>query len=183
MSCVIIGFVMGEVFLETRNFSLEKITQDDFEELKLILQDLEVMYAWEYSFSDEEVQSWIDKFVASYKKYQLGYFLVRAKENKNVIGQVGLMPTKLNNNVEYEIGYILKKKFWHKGYARECVSILLDYAFNNLKLEKVIFEIRPNNLPSIRVAESFGAVKIDSLYKNVKGKAMLHSIYALYNSN
>lgn len=176
-------FVMGEIFLETRNFTLEKITQDDFEELKLILQDLEVMYAWEYSFSDEEVQSWIDKFVASYKKYQLGYFLVRAKDNKNVIGQVCLMPTKLNNNVEYEIGYILKKKFWHKGYARECVSILLDCAFNNLKLEKVIFEIRPNNLPSIRVAESFGAVKIDSLYKNVKGKAMLHSIYALYNSN
>lgn len=176
-------FVMGEVFLETRNFTLEKITQNDFEELKQILQDLEVMYAWEYSFSDEEVQSWIDKFLDSYKKYQLGYFLVRTKDNKKVIGQVGLMPTELNNNIEYEIGYILKKEFWHKGYARECVSALLDYAFNNLKLEKVIFEIRPNNLPSIRVAEYFGAVKIDSLYKNVKGKAMLHSIYALYNSN
>lgn len=174
---------MAEVFLETRNFTLEKITQDDFEELKKILQDIEVMYAWEYSFSDEEVQRWIDKFVDSYKKYQLGYFLVRTKDNKKVIGQVGLMPTKLNNNVEYEIGYILKKEFWHKGYARECVATLLDYAFKELCLEKVIFEIRPNNLPSIKVAESFGAVKIDSINKDVKGKAMLHSIYALYNSN
>lgn len=93
------------------------------------------------------------------------------------------MPTKLNNNVEYEIGYILKKEYWHKGYAKECVLALIDYAFNNLKLEKVIFEIRPNNFASIRVAVSFGAVKIDSLYKDVKGKSMLHSIYALYNSN
>ena len=96
---------MSEIFLETKQFNIEKITQNDFEELSLILKDIEVMYAWEYAFNDNEVQDWINKFTECYKKYQLGYFIVRSKKTKEVIGQVGLIPTQLKNNTEYEIGY------------------------------------------------------------------------------
>lgn len=172
---------MSEIFLETKQFNIEKITQNDFEELSLILKDIEVMYAWEYAFNDNEVQDWINKFTECYKKYQLGYFIVRSKKTKEVIGQVGLMPTQLKNNTEYEIGYILKKEYWHKGYARECVAALLDYAFKNLSLEKVIFEIRPENTASLKVAKFFNAIKFDSIYKSVKNKKMLHFIYVIYN--
>lgn len=171
---------MDKIFLETERLVLEYITQNDFEELASILKDRDVMYAWEYEFSDEEVQIWIDKFLDYYEKYGLGYFLVRSKKTKEVIGQVGLMPTTLNDKMEYEIGYILKKEYWHRGYARECVEALLEYSFNVLHLDRVLFEIRPENEASLKVAEFFRAVKIDSIYKEVKNKKMLHSIYAVY---
>lgn len=174
---------MENIFLETERLILRYITQDDFGELKSILQDRDVMYAWGYSFDDNEVQDWIDKFIEYYKKYQLGYFIVRCKKTKKIIGQVGLMPTKLKNNTEYEIAYILKKEYWHRGYARECVKELINYAFNVLFLEKVIFEIRPENTASLKVAEFFKAIKIDSIYKDVKGNKILHFIYAIYNHN
>lgn len=174
---------MENIFLETERLILRYITQDDFGELKSILQDRDVMYAWGYSFDDNEVQDWIDKFIEYYKKYQLGYFIVRCKKTKKIIGQVGLMPTKLKNNTEYEIAYILKKEYWHRGYARECVFALINYAFKVLHLEKVIFEIRPENVASLNVAKFFGAIEVDSIYKKVRNKKMLHSIYAVYNCN
>ena len=47
---------MQKVFLKTERLTLKYITQDDFEELKTILKDKDVMYAWEYDFTDNDVQ-------------------------------------------------------------------------------------------------------------------------------
>lgn len=47
---------MQSVFLKTERLTLRYIIQDDFEELKAILRDKEVMHAWEYDFTDKDVQ-------------------------------------------------------------------------------------------------------------------------------
>lgn len=52
---------MQNVFLKTERLTLRYITQNDFAELKTMLQDKEVMYAWEYDFTDKDVQEWIEK--------------------------------------------------------------------------------------------------------------------------
>lgn len=49
--------------------------------------------------------------------------------------------------------------------------------FQHLEADKVIAQIRPNNLPSRKVAEEPG-MKIESEYmKPYKGKEMLYLIY------
>lgn len=75
------------------------------------------MYAWEYDFSDEDVQNWIDKNISLYKKYNLGFFLMLENTSQKVVGQAALMPDEIDGQQYYEIGYILKKEHWHKGYA------------------------------------------------------------------
>lgn len=45
--------------LETERLRLRPLTDGDAEALRPILQDAEVMYAWEHTFSDEEVCAWI----------------------------------------------------------------------------------------------------------------------------
>lgn len=64
---------MKKIFLETRRVCLRYMTTNDFEDLKQMLQDSDVMYAWEYTFSDTEVQRWIDKNLERYEKYNLGF--------------------------------------------------------------------------------------------------------------
>ena len=49
------------MILETERTYLRKIEQSDFSALCKILQDKEVMYAYEHAFSCEEVQEWLDK--------------------------------------------------------------------------------------------------------------------------
>lgn len=172
---------MQNVFLETKRLSLRYITQDDFEELKTILKDKDVMYAWEYDFTDNDVQKWIDKNLERYKKYNLGFFLISENKTGNIIGQAALEPDTIEGKQYYEIGYILKKEYWHKGYATEAAKALKEYAFNTLKLNEVIFEIRPNNLSSRKVAENLGAEICGEFIKNVRSKKMTHLIYKLSN--
>ena len=173
---------MQNVFLETERLSLRYITQDDFEELKIILKDKDIMYAWEYDFTDNDVQKWIDKNLERYKKYNLGFFIMSENKSGNVIGQAALEPDTIVGKQYYEIGYILKKEYQHKGYATEVANALKEYAFNTLKLNEVIFEIRPNNLPSRKVAETLGAEICGEFIKNVRSKKMMHLIYKLSKS-
>ena len=65
---------MPNIFLKAERFYLRYITQNDFKELQAILQHKAVMLAWEYDFSNEDVQDWIDKTLECYKRYNLGFF-------------------------------------------------------------------------------------------------------------
>ena len=67
---------MHNIFLQTNRLILKYLTMDDFEELRAILQDDDVMYAWEYTFSDNDVRNWINKNLELYEKYNLGYFII-----------------------------------------------------------------------------------------------------------
>lgn len=171
---------MQNIFLKTERFYLRYITQNDFKELQAILQDKEVMYAWEHDFSNEDVQDWINKNLERYKKYNLGFFLMIENVSGKVLGQAALMPDLISGNKYYEIGYILKKEFWHQGIATEAAKALINYAFNILNLREVIFEIRPENIFSRRVAENLNAKICGDFIKNVRGKKMVHLIYKLH---
>lgn len=170
---------MQNIFLTTERLILRYITQNDFAELKAILQDKEVMYAWEYDFTDNDVQEWIDKNLKRYTENKLGYFIVSEKISNKVIGQTALMPDIIEGKQYYEIGYILKKEYWHKGYALEAAKALKDYAFHSLQLNEVIFEIRPQNLASRKVAEKLQAKICGEFIKIVRNKKMPHLIYKI----
>lgn len=165
--------------METERLYLRRMTNDDFEEVKEMLFNPKVMYAWEYTFTEQDVKDWIKKNLDKYQKCSLGYFLVIDKTSNKVLGQAALMPDEIDGKTYYEIGYIFKPENWHKGYATECASALADYAFKTLGCNEVIFEIKPDNILSIHVAERLGAKISGSFYKNVRGKEMKHLIFKL----
>lgn len=174
---------MENDFAQTDRLILRRMSETDFEDVAEMLQNPNVMYAWEYVFEDIDVLAWIKKNREYYKKYRLGYFLAVDKELNRVVGQIALMPDIIIGNKYFEIGYILKEKFWNKGYAREGASALINMAFNEMNIDEVIFEIRPENLASRKVAEYFNAEITGDFYKNVHGKQMNHLIYTLKKEN
>jgi RimJ/RimL family protein N-acetyltransferase len=46
--------------LESKRLLFRKITAGDFNNLAVMFRDPDVMAAWEHSFSDEQIQKWID---------------------------------------------------------------------------------------------------------------------------
>lgn len=56
----------------------------------------------------------------------------------------------------FELGWVLAREHWGKGYAIEGARACLDYAFGPLGRDRVISLIRPANERSIRVAERLG---------------------------
>lgn len=83
------------------------------------------------------------------------------KDTDEMIGQAGLTMQPYKNTKVLEIGYLLKEKFWHLGYAREAAMECKKYAFEKLNQDKVCSIIKADNLASMRVAESIGMSKED----------------------
>ena len=59
---------------------------------------------------------------------------------------------------DIEIGYILKKSAWGKGYATEACKRLLKFAFEESPLEEVVATIDEDNAASQKVLEKSGLI-------------------------
>ena len=142
-----------------------------------MLSDPEVMYAWEKAFTPEETRGWIDRQLSRYETDGIGYFLALDKSGE-AVGQIGLMWTDLGDERVLEVGYILPRRSWRHGYAREGAAAMLDFARAALGVEVVHATIRPENKRSIAVAAAIGMTKTGEITKMYEGKAMLHLIYS-----
>lgn len=78
------------MILETERLYLRELIPSDFESLCKILKDKDTMYAYEGAFNDDEVQEWLDRQIARYKKWGFGLWAVVLKETNEMIGQCGL---------------------------------------------------------------------------------------------
>ena len=128
------------------------------------------MYAYEHAFSDEEVEEWFKNQLNRYENYGFGLWAVILKESNEFIGQCGLTMQKIdkkihNSNELLEVGYLLNKNYWHKGFATEAAISCKNYAFDILKEKRVYSIIRDNNISSQNVAIRNGMKIIDSAVK------------------
>ena len=74
------------------------------------------------------------------------------KDREKKIGVFGL----LRNGSEAEVNYLLAPSAQHRGYAREGVLALMEYAAENWKVRSVLAEIHKENKPSIHFITNLG---------------------------
>ena len=76
--------------LETRRLILRELCPNDFHEVCKLLQDNEVMYAYEGAFNGTEVREWLDRQIKRYAEDKVGLWGAVLKENGELIGQCGI---------------------------------------------------------------------------------------------
>jgi len=109
---------------------------------------------------------------------------VYLKENNLHIGNISLQQIDLRNN-SAEIAYLFgEKQYWNKGYANEASKLLIDYAFNELKLHRLYFGTHTENIGMQKLGEKLRfkkeGTKKDAQYKNNKYNDIV--IYGLINN-
>ena len=72
--------------LETKRHLLRTMTPDDFPALCAILQDPEVMYAYEHAFSASEIRAWLDNQYRRYREDGFGLWAVVLASTGKMIG-------------------------------------------------------------------------------------------------
>lgn len=167
------------IILETDRLILRELCLLDKENLSLILQDKDVMYAYEHAFSDSEVDTWLNNQLRRYKEDGFGLWAVVLKDTDEFIGQCGLTVQKIGEKEVVEVGYLFKKAYWHKGYATEAAIACKNYAFNTLGIDEVYSIIRDNNMPSINVAKRNGMSLKGEFVKQYYGMDMPHLIFSV----
>ena len=128
---------MRKQVLETKDLLLCEMNESVLEDLKGILQDDRVMYAYNGAFSHEECLAWLQKQMKRYHDYGFGLWGMWLKGNSKMIGQCGITMQEYLGAQVPEVGYLLAYKYWHRGYAVQASHACLEYGFNTLKLEKM----------------------------------------------
>ncbi|MGX7418819.1 GNAT family N-acetyltransferase [Carnobacterium gallinarum] len=153
-------------------FSHQEIMGDRILLRPVQLSDAEDMF--DYA-SDEETTQFVfpcnktiedaEKSIAAYfLKEPAGKYAVVLKKNNKMIGTIDLRVEATNKSAE--LGYVLNKAYWGKGYMTESGKLLLDFAFTILNLEKVYSLHDSDNTSSGKVMKRLGMTYEGTLRKN-----------------
>ena len=132
------------------------MTSGDLDFVAEMLADPEVMRHYPKPLSRAESAEWIDRQRARYARDGLGLWLVERRDDRTAVGQVGLALQEVDGRREPEIGYLIHRAFWRRGYATEAARAVRGAAFGRFGYDRVISLIRPENDPSQGVARKLG---------------------------
>lgn len=138
--------------LYTNRCKLMEIQQSDYDDVKELYLDDEVR---KFLGGAVEEKYCVVKFNEMLElKNSHWYWVIRNKESMEFIGLISL-DTHVDG-IGTEISYQLLPKWWRKGYGKETVNKVLEYAFEELRLNIVVAETQSANVQSCKLLESLG---------------------------
>jgi ribosomal-protein-alanine N-acetyltransferase len=143
---------MLKVPIETRRLVIRQFQSDDWQHVHSYLADPAVM-AYIVT-EDPYTKAQAREFVARNSGEEAKALAVTLKAGGILIGHLVFRPWLAPQT--YEIGWTINKAYHGQGYATEAASALLQYAFAELKLHRVISVCQPENTASYRVMEKIG---------------------------
>jgi RimJ/RimL family protein N-acetyltransferase len=143
--------------LETERLILRMFREDDFEAYHAkVTSDPDVMrYLGDGQILTRSL-AWrqLAMIVGHWQLKGYGMWAVEERATGELIGRIGLF------NPEgwpgFELGWVLGKAHWGRGYASEGARRVLDHVFTEMGHDHVISLIYPANAASIGVAERIG---------------------------
>jgi len=132
-------------------------------------------------FSARLLQDYIanaDRDIYEAKQFRFGIEVI---ENQRLVGFIDLFDFDPKNK-RAGVGIVIQQKYRHQSYGKAALQLVIDYAFNILYLHQLYANIADDNLPSIRLFESFGfertGIKKDWLFdgKNFKDELLYQLI-------
>jgi RimJ/RimL family protein N-acetyltransferase len=130
--------------------------EDDFEPYAKICADPDVMRYLGDGKPLTRSEAWrqMAMILGHWRLRAYGLWAVEERATGQLIGRIG------HFNPEgwpgFELGWVLGRPYWGRGYATEGARRALDYAFTEMGRDHVISLIYPPNAASIRVAERIG---------------------------
>ena len=137
---------------------IRELTAADLPFVAEMVGDAETMRSYPHHFMPTEARYWLQRQLDRYARDGHGLWLVVERNSGRRVGQVGLAIQEVDGAKEPEIGWLIHRDFWRRGYATEAGAAVRDPAFRSLNLGRVISLIRPVNEPSKGVAKKVGMV-------------------------
>lgn len=156
------------MLLRTERLVLREFVPDDWRAVYAYQNDplyLE-FYEWEHR-SEQDVKAFVQMFIdqqAQEPRYKFQLAIVLPKTNK-LIGDVGIRKPGVNARYA-ELGYELDPRLWHNGYATEAARAMLDFAFEQMKIHRVMARVIAENQNSRHVLEKLGMRQEGRLREN-----------------
>ena len=147
---------LGTISLETERLILRRTTKEDFKEFFYLQLNPHLRkYLGSTKLGNNLEKN--EKFFDPEKYQELSYYrwTIETKEEHKLLGSIYL-------NIHDEkaktagIDYWIREDEWKKGYTTEAAKCILDFAFNNLELNRIESSSSVNNPGTLKVMEKIG---------------------------
>ncbi len=175
--------------LETERCILRYFTMDDINEAYKALDSHPEVYKFDpgYERTIEERTLLIKNRIIEYSTSNgLGCLVVVKKVDNKIIGYCGLQgcfteiemyePGPYERSLEIELYYKIHYNYWSQGYALEASKKLIEFAFNELKIKRIVTETDIDNLNSVKLLKRLGMKIILQTRKPDKVYGVLNNI-------
>ena len=148
---------ISDIVIKTQRLTLRPFKEDDLEDFfeYAKVDGVGEMAGWSHHETIEDSKEILNIFLREKKTFAI-------EHNGKVIGSVGIenyneeAHTELAQNMVREIGFVLSKDYWGQGFMPEAVNGVIDYLFNQVKLDFIICCHSTHNIQSKRVQEKCG---------------------------
>ncbi|MBV9469437.1 MAG: GNAT family N-acetyltransferase [Abitibacteriaceae bacterium] len=154
----------------TARLLLRPFVPSDLEDVyREIFSDAEVCHFYcGRTRTREQTQEWLHYRIAEWKYSSFGRVAVVLRQTDTLLGFVGLEsyvnrfarfkhdPAPIFNEVEVELSFALGKSYWGQGYAFEASQALVRYAFDELKIKRLVGSAALDNPRSAKLQERLG---------------------------
>ena len=160
-------------------------------------EDLDFVYylenqpeVWEVSDTFEPLSRYVIKqylesaHLGIYQTKQLR-FLISLQKGNSPIGLIDLYNFEPFHQ-RAGVGVVIDSSFQAKGYAKEALNLLFQYAFDYLQLNQLYASIADENVPSIKLFEALGFVlsgRKKQWNKSKNGEFKDELVYQKINTN
>jgi RimJ/RimL family protein N-acetyltransferase len=142
--------------LETEHLRLRPMDTHDEDALLRVLGDPLAMRFYPRPFDRDAVRRWIERAAERYGRDRFGLLAVVERSTGEVIGDCGPMLMETGHGVHVELGWHIRSDRQGLGFATEAGGACRDHAWTALGVDHLISIIRPENVPSWRVARRLG---------------------------
>jgi len=161
--------------LKTPRLVLREFVPADADALALVLSDPKTMRYYPAPYDRAGVEQWIERNIRRYAADGVGLWAMVLRESGDLIGDCGIIRQQVDSESLYEIGYHLRLDHWGKGLATEAARACREWGFKTLNSDRLISLVRPENIPSQRVAERNGM----KIWKVVEWRGLKHYVYSI----
>lgn len=146
------------IILETQRLILRRFTMDDLDSLFAFYSDPDVVkYIPDAPKSYQETKEELEWHINGHPKFpELGLWATIHKETGGFIGRCGLLSWTLDGQSEVEVAFALSKPYWGQGLGTEAAQGIVQYAYERLKLSRLVCLIEEGNQASVKVAAEIG---------------------------
>lgn len=142
------------VTLKTGRLVLRFVQPDDAGAIYRLFTDPEALRYWSFAPWTELAQAEenVRDTLAAYADGSVLTFAITLAGSGEMIGKCRLSKFSAQNR-RCEIGYILDRAHWGKGYAREALAALIGHAFGALDMLRIEADVDPRNNASTQLLE------------------------------
>jgi len=160
------------VNLETKRLIIRDNIEEDLNELHSLMSDSEVN-RYDSDFYSDSLDNTRTKLKVSIEKTgkkdrKKFWFAIVEKDSNEYVGQIGI--TIVSDQIENGVGqmaYFIHKKYWGKGYTTEAAKRVIDFAFEDIGLHKIITGCFTENIASEKIMKKCKMVREAELIKHV----------------